>query len=317
MFPRLLQHQRNQKSGRKMATMIAGLLHEFNQNGSHTGSNTSDGSKTTKCTFKYFNSCNPTKFSGTQGATDLLQWFESMENTFVHTECPDNLRVRYATSVFQKRALTWWNGEKQNRGMDAALALTWEELKELMIQEFCPMSELQKLENEFWNLEQDSGNHQAYANRFHELSLLVPHMVNTPTRAINRFVRGLPLQVQDAVIGSKATTLPEVIRLSALVTENHILKGTLTKKGGKRTAEASSSAAKETKTGSNKKRKAQSFAVTNQAPRNQAPAPQVPAPPAPVSLVTLVLILSATPVSFITLQLTHAVNVLPVTVTVT
>ena len=64
--------------------------------------------------------------------------------------------------MFHKGALTWWNEEKKYRGTAAALAMPWEELKELMIKEYCPMGELRNLENEFWNLEQDSGNHKVY-----------------------------------------------------------------------------------------------------------------------------------------------------------
>ena len=91
-----------------------------------------------RCTFKHFNSCNLMKFTGTEGATDLLQWFESMKNTFVHSECPADLRILYGTSVFQNVALTWWNNEKRGRGSEAAMVLSWEEFKELMVAKFCP-----------------------------------------------------------------------------------------------------------------------------------------------------------------------------------
>jgi len=56
-----------------------------------------------ECSFKKFSSCNPTKFSGSEGATGLLQWFESMENTFLNSECPDHLKVRHAASVLKKK----------------------------------------------------------------------------------------------------------------------------------------------------------------------------------------------------------------------
>ena len=118
-----------------------------------------------------------------------------MENTFLHNECPDHLRVRHASSVLEKRALTWWNGEKQKRGSEVATTLTWEEFKELMVKEFCPRSEVRKLETEFWELKQDSGESLAYTTRHHELSLLVPHMVPTPAGAIEKYIEGLPPQI--------------------------------------------------------------------------------------------------------------------------
>ena len=95
---------------------------------------------------KHFNSCNPPKFKGSEGATGILQWFEAMENTFINSECPDDLKVTHAAGVFLGPALTWWNGEKRTRGSEAALALSWDEMKVLMTAEFCPRSEIKKLE---------------------------------------------------------------------------------------------------------------------------------------------------------------------------
>ncbi|KAI3688058.1 hypothetical protein L1987_81764 [Smallanthus sonchifolius] len=175
-----------------IAAILAQLVTQLTQangaaNGNH-GTNGGGGANPPQCTFKHFNSCSPLKFYGTEGATGLLQWFESIENTFLNSDCPDHLRVRYATSVFQKRALTWWNGEKRNRGVDVTMALPWNEVKRLMTEEFCPRNEMKKLEAEFWDLTQDSGESLAYTTRFHELSLLVPHMVTPLTRCIEKYI---------------------------------------------------------------------------------------------------------------------------------
>ncbi|KAI3826167.1 hypothetical protein L1987_00212 [Smallanthus sonchifolius] len=110
-----------------IAAILAQLVTQLTQaNGAahgNPGTNGGGGANPPQCTFKHFNSCNPLKFYGNEGATGLLQWFESIEGTFLNSDCPDNLRVRHATSVFQKRALTWWNGERRNRGVEAAMAL--------------------------------------------------------------------------------------------------------------------------------------------------------------------------------------------------
>ncbi|KAD3337196.1 hypothetical protein E3N88_32716 [Mikania micrantha] len=207
-----------------------------------------------------------------------------MESTFLHSDCPENLKVRYATSVYQKRALTWWNTEKRTRGAETALALTWDEVKRLMTEEFCPRNEMMKLESEFWNLKQDSGENLAYTNRHHELSLLVPHMVTPLSRAIEKYISGLPMQIQDTCYGSKPTTLEDAIRLAATLTDNHVRAGTLTRKGVKKVEAKSTNdePSKEVKAESpngpkfnNRKRKANNFALTTSAtptvPVNQQP----------------------------------------------
>src|ERR1043165_6496998 len=69
----------------KIAAVIPNLVSELTQN---SNSANTEGATQFRCTFKHFNSCNPMKFTGEEGATGLLQWFESMESTFVNSECP-------------------------------------------------------------------------------------------------------------------------------------------------------------------------------------------------------------------------------------
>ncbi|KAD5318131.1 hypothetical protein E3N88_18077 [Mikania micrantha] len=128
----------NANSGmQELATLIIGLVNQLTQANQTLNQNRGVANPPI-CTFKHLNSCYPHKFTGSETATGLLQWFESMENTFINSDCPENLKVRYATSVFQKRALTWCNGKKRTRGVDAALALMWTEVKNLITTEFCP-----------------------------------------------------------------------------------------------------------------------------------------------------------------------------------
>ncbi|GJY23153.1 hypothetical protein Tco_0396811 [Tanacetum coccineum] len=47
----------------------------------------------------------------------------------------------------------------------------------LLVEEFYPSNEMERLENEFWNHKMVGANHAAYTDRFHELAKLVPHLV--------------------------------------------------------------------------------------------------------------------------------------------
>ncbi|KAI3807658.1 hypothetical protein L1987_23591 [Smallanthus sonchifolius] len=269
----------NNNNNNDLATLLTQLVTQLTQannnnnggtNGSAKNNGGSGGTDPPQCTFKHFNSCKPIKFYGTKGDTGLLQWFESIESTFLNIDCPDDLRVHRATSVFQKRALTWWNGEKRTRGIDTAMALPWDELKRVMTEEFCPRNEMKKLEAEFWDLAQDSGENLAYTTRFHELSLLVPHMVTPLSRCIEKYIGGLPRQIQDTVPGRNPTTLEDAIRLSATLTDNHVKAGRLTRKGTKKDSDTATPSAptKEVKLEpyhDNMKRKAKNFVVVTPA----------------------------------------------------
>ncbi|KAJ0524711.1 putative retrotransposon gag domain-containing protein [Helianthus annuus] len=246
--------------------------------------NNNNNNNNAPCNFKSFNSAKPLKFSGSQGATALLQWFESIESTFRHVQCPKAWKVEFASSVFEKRALTWWNGIMRDRGAEVALAQTWDELRALMMKEFCPRHEIRALEREFDDLKQDGAEHRAYTDRFEELSLLCPTMVTPLEKAIERYIDGLPDSILDIVTGVNPTTLRQAIELSATLTESQVRKGKLTHKDDKKKAADSEKVKKkskgkgkegETLKKSRKRKDAQNFAVTTQTDQNPPAQPSV------------------------------------------
>nr|GEX06677.1 putative reverse transcriptase domain-containing protein [Tanacetum cinerariifolium] len=64
-----------------------------------------------ECTFAGFMKCNPTAFHGTEGAVELLRWFEKTESVFGISECAEGKKVRFAAATSQGPALTWWNAK--------------------------------------------------------------------------------------------------------------------------------------------------------------------------------------------------------------
>ncbi|GJT30257.1 putative reverse transcriptase domain-containing protein [Tanacetum coccineum] len=95
-------------------------------------------------------------------------------------------KVRYAASSFVNKALTWWNTQIRARGREAPIGMTWNDFKTLLVEEFCPSNEMERLENEFWNHKMVGANHAAYTDRFHELAKLVPHLVTPESARIMR-----------------------------------------------------------------------------------------------------------------------------------
>nr|GEX23300.1 putative reverse transcriptase domain-containing protein [Tanacetum cinerariifolium] len=56
----------------------------------------------------------------------------------------------------------------------------------LLVEEFCPSNEMEKLDSEFWNHKMVGANHAGYTNQFHELAKLVPHLVTPESSRIKR-----------------------------------------------------------------------------------------------------------------------------------
>ncbi|KAF5786587.1 putative retrotransposon gag domain-containing protein [Helianthus annuus] len=147
--------------------------------------------------FKQLKACGPKEFTREDGPTAMFQWFDLVEVTLRQSGCPENLRTLNATGVFQSRALDWWTAERNKRGNDASYELTWEELKAIMMDEFCPPHERQKLEDEFWNIKQKDEDNAALTARFKQLSIICPDQVKTPDMAIKKYIRALPDCVAD------------------------------------------------------------------------------------------------------------------------
>ncbi|GJW38799.1 putative reverse transcriptase domain-containing protein, partial [Tanacetum coccineum] len=86
-------------------------------------------------------------------------------------------KLVYAASSFIGKALTWGNIQVQARGRDAANAMAWNDFKALLMTEFSPSNEIEKLEGEFLNHSMVGADHARYTDRFHKLAKLVPYLV--------------------------------------------------------------------------------------------------------------------------------------------
>nr|GEU89588.1 copia protein [Tanacetum cinerariifolium] len=121
-----------------------------------------------ECSFASFMKCGPTQFHRTEGAVELVRWFEKIENTFEISECAEVRKVKFATTNLHGRALTWWNS--------------------------------QRLEDELRHLKLRDMNIAAYTERFNELALLCPDVVSNEKKKVELYFKGLP----EIIKGHKA-----------------------------------------------------------------------------------------------------------------
>ncbi|GJV54386.1 reverse transcriptase domain-containing protein [Tanacetum coccineum] len=189
------------------------------------------------CSYKTFQACGPKEYDGKGGAVALNRWIEKMETVIDNSGCLENQKVKYAASSFVNKALTWWNGQIQVRGRDAANGMSWNDFKALLVEEFCPSNEMEKLELELWNHKMVGGNHAAYTDRFHELARLVPHMVTPESSRIKRYIAGLAPKIRGMVKAVQPTTIQSAVLRAGILTDEAISCGTLSKGSEKRKAE--------------------------------------------------------------------------------
>ncbi|GKB29336.1 reverse transcriptase domain-containing protein, partial [Tanacetum coccineum] len=106
-----------------------------------------------------------------------------------------NCQVKYATCTLLDSALTWWNSHVKTVEIDAAYAMNWKKLIKMMTKVYFPRNEIQKMENELWNLSEEK---------------------------IERYIWGLPDNIQGNVTSIGTTRLQDRIRLANILMDQKI-----------------------------------------------------------------------------------------------
>ncbi|GJZ19941.1 hypothetical protein Tco_0556531 [Tanacetum coccineum] len=100
------------------------------------------------CSYKEFLACNPKEYDGKGGDVVLTRWIKEMESVHDMSGCSIDQKVKYTTGSFKGTALTWWNSQIRTLSWEVTVSISWNDFKFMMIQEFCPRHEMQKLEYE-------------------------------------------------------------------------------------------------------------------------------------------------------------------------
>ena len=166
------------------------------------------------CSYKEFMDSKPHTFSGNEGAVEMCRWFEDVESLLRCGNCSEEDKVKFATCTFQGRALAWWNTYVQSVGVDTAYSTPWNELRNMMITEYCPRSEFRAMEKEIWELTMKGDDVVGYTTRFYELALLCPAMTESKYEKLERYIQGLSPEIREGVASLKPTTMHEAIRMA-------------------------------------------------------------------------------------------------------
>ncbi|GKE31674.1 putative reverse transcriptase domain-containing protein, partial [Tanacetum coccineum] len=115
-----------------------------------------------ECTFAGYMKCNPTVFH-------------------------EGKKVKFAAATLEGPALTWWKSKIVTMGLETMNQMPRIEMKQLMTIEFCPVEEIQRMEHELWNVRVKEYNVVAYTQRFNELALMCPRMVEPESAKIDAY----------------------------------------------------------------------------------------------------------------------------------
>nr|GFB75069.1 hypothetical protein [Tanacetum cinerariifolium] len=142
------------------------------------------------------------------GAIELCRWFEKSEMVYSISDCAKRNKVKFAAATLQGKALTWWNSQVDTLGLNVTIGMSWGDMKKMMMEEFCPDEEVQRMEDELRSLKLRDTNIVAYTHRFNELVLLCPEVVPTKKKKVEAYIKGLPENIKGE-IQAKAERIAE------------------------------------------------------------------------------------------------------------
>ncbi|GKC20042.1 putative reverse transcriptase domain-containing protein [Tanacetum coccineum] len=106
--------------------------------------------------------------------------------------------------------------------MEAVTRKTWAKKKVMMIEEFCPPEEIQRMEYELWNLRVKDTDISSYTTCFNELALLCPGMVPTEQKKVEAYIRGLSKNIKGEVTSSEPTTMNKSMHMAHTLMEQKV-----------------------------------------------------------------------------------------------
>ncbi|GJW93113.1 reverse transcriptase domain-containing protein [Tanacetum coccineum] len=181
------------------------------------------------CSYKEFLAYNPKEYNSKGGIVVLTRWIEKMESVHDMSGCSIDQKVKYTAGSFVGKALTWWNSQIRTLSREVVVSMSWNDFKFMMIQEFCPSYEMQKLESELWNHAMVGAGHAAYTDRFQKLARLVPHLVNPESRMIERYVYGLTPHIHGMLEATEPKTIPKVVQISGALADEAVRNRSINK----------------------------------------------------------------------------------------
>nr|GEW29740.1 putative reverse transcriptase domain-containing protein [Tanacetum cinerariifolium] len=80
---------------------------------------------------------------------------------------------------------------------------SWNDMKKMMLEEFCPSEEIQRFKNKLRSLKLRDTNIAAYTQRFNELALLCPKVVSSEKKKVELYMKCLPKNIKGETTSSR------------------------------------------------------------------------------------------------------------------
>ncbi|MQL85598.1 hypothetical protein Taro_018113 [Colocasia esculenta] len=158
----------------------------------------------------------PPTYSGGLNPDTAEHWVHEIERVFATMRCPAADRVVLAAYQLRGFALEWWQLKMQTTFAGRAEeAITWSEFLDVFNDKFFPIQVQQVKREQFRTLQQGNSSVLEYHMRFMALSRYAPYVVSDNNMMVEYFIRGLRVELQDAIVPLMCKTVEEAAQRAA------------------------------------------------------------------------------------------------------
>nr|GEY06531.1 putative reverse transcriptase domain-containing protein [Tanacetum cinerariifolium] len=134
--------------------------------------------------------------------------------SMTHEEVEEFVARRVAKEMEARGAARILETLNENEDKQEAYAMKWAGPIKSMTEVYCSRNEIWKMQIGLWNLTVKGNDLTAYTQRFQELILLCTRMVTDKEDRVERFIGGLPNNIQGNVIVANPARLQDAIRIN-------------------------------------------------------------------------------------------------------
>ncbi|MQM17692.1 hypothetical protein Taro_050667, partial [Colocasia esculenta] len=158
----------------------------------------------------------PPTYSGGPNPDTAEHWVHEIERVFATMRCPAADKVVLAAYQLRGFALEWWRLKMQTTFAGRSEeAITWSEFLDVFNDTFFPIQVQQVKREQFQTLRQGNSSVLEYQMRFMALSRYAPYVVSDNNMMVEYFIRGLRVELQDAIVPLMCKTVEEAAQRAA------------------------------------------------------------------------------------------------------
>ncbi|XP_020523622.1 uncharacterized protein LOC110007368 [Amborella trichopoda] len=136
-----------------------------------------------------------------------------VEKIFEVLQCTEEQKVRLGTFMLEGDVEHWWGSVKQSWERSGT-KVNWDTFLEAFNEKYFPDSVKERKEVEFIELQQGKLTVEQYAAKFLELSRYAPHVINMEAQKVNKFERGLMLDIRGRIMAANLKTFSPLVDLA-------------------------------------------------------------------------------------------------------